>query len=97
MTTIIIINIYMHTVYYMHIGILGTKHYQYSEMNDGLTDTWAISNGKYKLIVNSSGLEQMYNLTDDPYENNDLIIGALTSDQESAKTRLESELLDIRN
>ena len=72
------------------------RDYQYSEMNDGLTDAWAISNGKYKLIVNSSGLEQMYNLTDDPYENNDLVNGTLTSDQESAKTRLESELLIIR-
>ncbi|MFT4664272.1 MAG: arylsulfatase B [Polaribacter sp.] len=73
------------------------RDYQYSEMNDGITDAWTISNGEYKLIVNSNGEEEMYKLVDDSYENNDLLNGTLTTDEESAKAGLEAELLIIRN
>lgn len=73
------------------------RDYQYSEMNDGMTDAWAISNGEYKLIVSSNGMEQMYNLINDLYENNDLLNGTLTAGEEKAKEVLEAELLIIRN
>ncbi|MFT6338855.1 MAG: arylsulfatase A-like enzyme [Halioglobus sp.] len=73
------------------------RDYQYSEMDDGMTDAWTISNGEFKFIVNSNGDEQLYNLVNDLYENNNLLNGSLTSEEENAKTELESELLIIRN
>jgi hypothetical protein len=42
-------------------------------------------------------MEQMYNLIDDSYENNDLLNGTLTAGEEKAKEVLEAELLIIRN
>ncbi len=73
------------------------RNYQYSEMNDGNNDAWAIRNDRYKLIVNSNGDEELYNLTNDPYEQNNLLSGTLTSDEINEKLALESELLKIRN
>jgi len=72
------------------------RNYQYSEIKDDVNDMWAISNGKYKLIVNASGAKQLYHLTNDPYESVNLLSGNLTSEQSSAMTALESELLVIR-
>lgn len=65
-------------------------------MNDGITDSWTISNGKYKLLVNATGDKKMYNLTTDPYESTDLLTGALTTTESTAKTKLETELFTIR-
>ena len=73
------------------------RNYQYSEMDDGITDAWTISNGDYKLIVSSSGEEQMYDLLNDPYESTDLLSGTLTTEQENSKSDLEVELNLIRN
>ncbi len=73
------------------------RNYQYSEKNDGTTDVWTISNGNYKLIVNSSGEKQMYDLLNDPYESTDLLSGTLTIEQENSKLNLEIELNLIRN
>ena len=72
------------------------RKYQYSEMNDGTTDAWAISNGIYKLIVNKSGNKEFYNLETDAYEQKNLINGALTTIESSAITELETELNTIR-
>jgi len=72
------------------------RKYQYTEINDGTTDIWAISNGSYKLIVNSSGAKQLYFLTSDPYELTNLLNGTITSAQTTAKNELESELNAIR-
>jgi hypothetical protein len=66
-------------------------------MNDGTNDLWTISNGEYKLIVNANGNEEMYNLMNDPYENNNLLNQVLTNDEESSKLELEEELSNIRN
>ncbi len=78
------------------LGSSGThRDFQYSEMDNGNKDLWAISDGNYKLIVNANGNEEMYDLTSDPYEQNDLT-GNLNSDQQTAKTELENELLNIR-
>lgn len=72
------------------------RDYQYSEINDGSTQAWAISNGTYKLVVQASGQEQMYHLTHDPYENTNLLAASLTSDAISARSRLVAELARIR-
>jgi arylsulfatase A-like enzyme len=73
------------------------RAYQYSEMDDGNTDAWTISNGTYKLFVNAKGGKEMYYLVNDPYESNDIFDGVLSSNEESAKVSLEKELLTIRN
>lgn len=74
-----------------------TRNYQYAEMNDGSSDAWTIRNNRYKLIVNANGNQEMYDLASDPYEQNNLIRGTLTSGEASAKLELEAELLNIRN
>lgn len=73
------------------------RDFQYTEMNNGRDDIWAISNGKYKLIVNVDGSEEFYDLTNDAYENNNLENGNLTNEQITAKTALQTELMNIRN
>ena len=73
------------------------RAFQYSEKNNGTDDSWAISNGAYKLIIDANGSEEMYDLVNDPYEQNELLAAGLTPDAESAKMELEEELLNIRN
>lgn len=73
------------------------RDYQYSELVDGATDEWTIRNGEYKLIVNAVGMEEMYNLVSDPYENNNLLNGTLSTIEQNAKSELEAELTNIRN
>lgn len=73
------------------------RDYQYSELVDGSDHEWAISNGTYKLIINSVGLEEMYNLINDPYENNNILNRTLSTVEQNAKTELETELANIRN
>ncbi|WP_149272998.1 sulfatase-like hydrolase/transferase [Pareuzebyella sediminis] len=74
-----------------------TREFQYSEMNNGLTDEWTASNGVYKFIIDSSGDEQLYNLMGDSYEENNLLNGTLSSTEQDAKTLLEAELSAIRD
>ena len=52
--------------------------------------------GVGKLFVFANGNEEMYNLSLDPYEENDLLLGTLNTMQQTAKTELENELLEIR-
>lgn len=73
------------------------RNYQYAEMNNGNIDAWAIRNDQYKLIVKANGNEEMYNLITDPYEQNNLLNGTLTSIEANAKLDLETELLEVRN
>jgi len=73
------------------------RDYQYSEMDEGTNDSWTISNGEFKLIVNANGNEVLYDLINDPYESKDLLTGTLTTREANAKVALESELLKIRN
>ena len=65
-------------------------------MNNGTDDIWTISNGNFKLLENANNQKEFYDLTNDPYEQNNLLNGTLTSIQLSAKTELENELLVIR-
>ena len=73
------------------------RDYQYSEMDNGTNDSWTISNGEFKLIVNANGNEVLYDLINDPYESKDLLTGTLSTLEANAKIALESELLKIRN
>ena len=74
----------------------GVRDFQYSELKNGTDESWAISNGSYKLLTGSTGNEEMYHLTEDPYEQNNLLNGTLTAAEEAAKTALETELSNIR-
>ena len=69
----------------------------YLYLVEGADDEWAISNGEYKLIVNSVGTEELYNLANDPYENSNLLNGNLSTIEQNAKSELENELTNIRN
>lgn len=73
------------------------RSYQYTEMDDGIDDLWAINNGTFKLIVRIDGSKELYNIVNDPYESTDLLKGTLDSNQASAKAELEAELAVIRS
>ncbi|PQJ82820.1 sulfatase-like hydrolase/transferase [Polaribacter glomeratus] len=73
------------------------REYQYTELVDGATDNWTISNGEYKLIVNSVGAEEMYHLVNDPYEKSNLLKGTLSTVEQNTKSELETELAKIRS
>lgn len=72
------------------------RNYQYSDVKETI-DLWSISNGEYKLIVNDIGNKEMYHLTNDPYENSNLLDGTLSTIEQNAKSELETELTNIRN
>ncbi len=72
------------------------RNFQYAEKNDGTVNNWTISNGSYKLIEYASGNKEFYNLIVDPYEQNNLLNGTLSSVQSNIKATLETELLNIR-
>ncbi len=72
------------------------REYQYSEKENGTVDIWAISNGSYKFIGHADDDNELYDLTIDPYEQNNLLDGTLTSAETTAKAELEAELLSIR-
>jgi hypothetical protein len=42
-------------------------------------------------------MEEIYNLVNDPYENNNLLNGTLSTIDQNAKSELEAELTNIRN
>ncbi len=72
------------------------RDFQYSELKDDALESWTISNGEYKLLLTDAGDEEMYHLTSDPYEQNDLLNGVLTTAQQNVKLQLEQELMSIR-
>ena len=43
------------------------------------------------------GMDEMYHLVVDPYENNNLLNGTLSTIEQNAKSELEAELINIRN
>jgi len=73
------------------------RSFQYTEMDNGTDDQWAISNGSYKLIVNANGNEEFYHLDTDPYERTDLLLSNLSTEAVEAKQALEAELVNIRD
>jgi len=72
------------------------REYQYSELVDGNINNWTIRNNRFKLMVSADGNKEMFNLENDPYEQKNLLLGNLTSEEASAKSALENELLNIR-
>lgn len=73
------------------------RNYQYSEKDDGINNLWTISNGNYKLFKDANGNDELYDLNNDPYEQNNLLNGTLTTTENIIKTELETELNNIRN
>lgn len=73
------------------------RNYQYSEMDNGANNAWTIRNNRYKLIVNASGSEEMYDLEMDPYEQNNLVSGSFTVEESTANLELKNELAIIRD
>jgi arylsulfatase A-like enzyme len=49
------------------------RSFQYSENVVNETEEWAISDGDYKLIESASSSQELYHVTDDPYESDDLL------------------------
>tara|TARA_R110002050_G_scaffold290260_1_gene443772 strand:+ start:99841 stop:101136 length:1296 start_codon:yes stop_codon:yes gene_type:complete len=72
------------------------RSFQYSEMKFSTNDLWAIRDRTYKLIVSADGTQEMFNLTSDPYEKTNLLVGTLTQVQQKAKADLELEITRIR-
>ena len=72
------------------------RTHQYSELKDGSDESWTVSNSLYKLNINSSGIEEMYHLENDPYEQINLLNRTLTTHEQAAKAQLELELNKIR-
>lgn len=72
------------------------RNFQYSELKDGSTESWTISNGTYKLLIKNMGNEEMYHVTNDPYEQSNLLNGTLTTTEQNSKLQLETELNKIR-
>lgn len=73
------------------------RDFQYCEKDDGTNNLWTISNGRYKLIKNTNGNDEFYDLNNDPYEQNNLLNGTLTTTENTIKSELETELNNIRN
>lgn len=71
---------------------IAIRNFQYSEDDQ----QWAISNGNYKLIEDTNGLQEFYHLISDPYEENNLLSGTLSNTETTAKTELEAALSNIR-
>lgn len=74
-----------------------TRDYVYSENYFNNENSWCIGNAQYKLLEFENGNKEMYDLQSDPYENSDLLMGNLSTEQQDAKSQLEAELEIIRN
>jgi len=72
------------------------REFTYAEYNDGTADEWCIRNTNYKLIVNTDRSQELYFLDDDPYENDNLLNNALSSDAQTALDWLTNKLTEIR-
>lgn len=72
------------------------RKYVYIEYKAGTTDYWAVRNTQYKLIEYANGNKELYDLSADFFENNDLLTGILNAEQTTAKQNLETEIARIR-
>lgn len=80
---------------------LPKRQYNFSELDSNLltikTQGFAIRNTTYKLIEYHTGQQELFNLISDKLETNNLLLGTLTSDEESIKLDLELEADQRRN
>jgi len=77
----------------------GQRDYNYSEVLGNFPNKsgYTIRDIQYKLIILDSGNKKFYDLLNDPYENDDLLTGILTSEQQNAMSQLENKAIEIRN
>lgn len=75
----------------------GVRDYQYTEISNDTEESYTIRNTRYKLLIRANGIEELYDLNNNPYEQNDLLEGTLSAAEATAKSELEAELLNIRN
>jgi arylsulfatase A-like enzyme len=64
------------SVSFANLYDIGQEHerfFQYSEHSTDEGEEWTVSDSMYKLIESSTGEQQLYQLTVDPYENDDLL------------------------
>ena len=72
-----------------------TRDFVYTERsNNGVS--YAIRNSDYKLIVHDNGTQELYNLSNDPYEDQNLISLGLNAQELEVKAQLEVEALTLR-
>lgn len=66
---------------------------------DGSNDVgeFAVRDEIFKLINLANGDQEFYNLINDPYESNNLLLGTLSDAETSAKTALEAEAIALGN
>lgn len=67
------------------------REINYIDFENGGILSWATRNETYKLIEDENGNQEFYNIVDDLKEENNLLLGTLTSQQETIKTLLEDE------
>jgi arylsulfatase A-like enzyme len=76
----------------------GPRRYNYADnRTDGVNLQRCIRNSQFKLIVFEDGRQELYDLINDPYESDDLILGSLSEAASQAKIELEAELEAIIN
>ena len=71
---------------------VATRPYNYSEVG-GVADSIdrAIRNDRYKLITKGNGSQEFYDLSNDPFENDDLKMSGLTAEQNVILAELQNE------
>jgi hypothetical protein len=67
-------------------GEMETRTFLYTDSKSGDLWSWSVRNERYKLIENERGLQELYALSLDPYDNLDLI------ESESAFSEVIEEL-----
>jgi hypothetical protein len=67
------------------------REYAYSEFRfeDGST-AWTVRNRQYKLIEYSDGRRELYDLSVDPFESNDLLAGGISEEMAAVISELEN-------
>jgi arylsulfatase A-like enzyme len=74
---------------------LPKRQYNFSELDTNLTSIitqgYAIRDSTYKLIEYHDGQQELFNLTLDPLETNNLLLATLTPEEQTKKTELEDE------
>jgi arylsulfatase A-like enzyme len=74
------------------------RTYTYTEIISGGIKGYAIRNEDYKLIKYENGDEEFYQLSNDAYENANLLLGGnLTTQASNAKAELEAEAIRIQS
>ena len=72
------------------------RNFIFSDYERNDVYSWAIRNQEYKLIANENGNVELYQIIDDPLEENNLI-GNLTDAEQEILSILEEEAHDIQN